>query len=77
MKLIVTGATGFIGSRLVASTILGGMTTLSILRSDEKARRLGIGRWLLMEELSGERLLEIGFESAAMVHLIVLLCYKV
>src|SRR5216684_242775 len=70
LKLIVTGATGFIGSRLVNSAKLKGITTLSIVRSEEKARRLGIDNWLPFGELSRQELVEMGFDSSVLVHLI-------
>jgi len=70
LKLIVTGATGFIGSRLVASAKSKGIATLPVVRSVEKARQLGFERWLLFEELDRRKLVEAGVDYSVLVHLV-------
>ncbi len=70
-KLVVTGATGFVGSQLVAMAKSKGIATLPVVRSVEKAKRLGIDRWLLFEEFSRQKLAQTGFDSSTVVHLIV------
>jgi nucleoside-diphosphate-sugar epimerase len=69
-KLIVTGATGFIGSRLVSAAKSGGLDVLSIIRSKEKGSQPGVEKWGLFRELNSRNLVESGFESAVIVHLV-------
>src|SRR6266853_1958682 len=69
LKLIVTGATGFIGSRLISSAKSRGLEVLSVIRSEEKGARLGIEKWVLFQELTSRKLVESDFDSAVIVHL--------
>lgn len=70
LRLVVTGATGFLGSQVVAAAKSKGLTVLPVIRSKEKAARLGIEEWILFQELTARRLMEVGFESSVIIHLI-------
>jgi uncharacterized protein YbjT (DUF2867 family) len=69
-RIIVTGATGFIGRRLVASAKSKGHEVLAVIRSEEKATRLGIDKRILFQELIGQNVVDAGFDSSVIVHLI-------
>ncbi len=70
LKIVVTGATGFIGGRLIASTKLRECELLPVIRSKEKAALLGIDKWILFQELTQKSIVDAGFESSVIVHLI-------
>src|SRR5438477_2759794 len=70
IKLIVTGATGFIGRRLVTSAKSKGANVLPVIRSQDKAARLGFEKCILFQVLTGRKLLDAGFDSSVIVHLI-------
>jgi uncharacterized protein YbjT (DUF2867 family) len=69
-RLIVTGATGFVGSKLVAIAKSKSIDVLPVIRSEEKGARLGLEKWILFSELTNSKLVEAGFESSVVVHLI-------
>jgi uncharacterized protein YbjT (DUF2867 family) len=70
IKLTVTGATGFIGRRLVASAESKGHEVLAVVRSEQKATVLGIHKRMLFQELTGQNVSNAGFDSSVIVHLI-------
>lgn len=70
LKLVVMGATGFIGRTLSAGAASKGILLLQIVRSSENAFRLGLEQFLVFRDLSAAKLIESGFESSVIVHLI-------
>lgn len=70
LRFVVTGASGFLGSHVVAAAKSRGLKVLPIIRSIEKGERLGFERWILFQELTCEKLVNAGFDSSVIFHLI-------
>lgn len=70
LRLIVTGASGFIGGELVEAAVLQDIQVLSVVRSEARASRLHGKLFLLFEDLTARRIIRAGFESSVLVHLV-------
>jgi nucleoside-diphosphate-sugar epimerase len=69
-QFIVTGASGFLGSSVLAAAQSKGLKVLPVIRSREKGDLLGLERYILFQELSEQKLVNVGFDSSVIVHLI-------
>ena len=70
MRFVVTGASGFLGSNVLAVAKSRGLSALPVIRTKEKGERRGFKTWLLFQELTGQKLVDTGFDSSVIVHLI-------
>jgi nucleoside-diphosphate-sugar epimerase len=70
LRVVVTGASGFLGSHVVAAAKSRGLKVLPVIRSIEKGERLGFESWILFQELTCEKLVDAGFDSSVIFHLI-------
>lgn len=70
LRFVVTGASGFLGRNVVASAQSKGLNVLPVIRSKDKGELLGLKKYLLFQELCDQKLIEAGFDSSTLVHLI-------
>ena len=70
LRYVVTGASGFLGSHLMAAAKSRGLNVLPVIRSAQKGKLLGVKRWILFQELTAQKLVDAGFDSSVIVHLI-------